>query len=224
MIILKYLFIFCLFSVLGWILELVYRSIITKTIVNPGFMTGCVLPIYGFGAVIMNIICTLVSNSNSNYKGIIILLLSFVLLSLLEFISGYILLKFFHLRLWDYSSRKFNIKGFICPLFSIIWTLLAFLYYHFIYSWVNNFSSTFVKNSFCLFSLGMFVGVFLIDLFISIDLLKKLNIYAQSLKQTISIEKIKMDSIKYSTRKKLWKAIYPYISTNKFLKEKTKKQ
>lgn len=223
MVFLKYLFIFCLFSVVGWILELSFRSISTKKFVNPGFMSGCVLPIYGFGAVILNIICTLSLELKFNYKILLIFLLSTIILSLLEFISGYVLLKFFHLRLWDYSDIKFNIKGFICLRFSFVWGLLSLIYYYLVFPWINNYTTIFISNIFCLFALGIFFGVFLIDLFISIDLLKKLNEYSIAIKEIINLEKIKIDSIRKSTRKKFWKAIYPYISTNKFLKDKLKK-
>ena len=54
---LKYLFIFAIFSVVGWILEVTYRSITNKKFINPGFLSGCAIPLYGFGVVILNIIC-----------------------------------------------------------------------------------------------------------------------------------------------------------------------
>ena len=221
---LKYTFIFCVFSVIGWIIELIYRSILTKRIVNPGFMTGCVVPLYGFGAIILNILCTFFLSINSNYKIIIIALLSMILLSLLEFISGWLILKFFNLRLWDYTNNKFNYKGFICLRFSAIWGICSIIYYYLFFPWINIYAYNFVSNGFCLFSLGMFYGVFFIDLFVTIDLLKKIKEYSKSIKQIISLQKIKLDSVTQSTRKKFWDAIYPYISTNRFLKDKIKKK
>ena len=58
-------------------LEVVYRSIVNKKLINPGFMSGCVLPIYGFGAVILNIVCTVLDKINFQYK---VLLIFFVVL------------------------------------------------------------------------------------------------------------------------------------------------
>ena len=49
----KILFIFSFTSVLGWVIETTYRFIMSKKLVNPGFMSGCVVPIYGFGAIIL---------------------------------------------------------------------------------------------------------------------------------------------------------------------------
>lgn len=224
MVFFKYLFIFCLFSVVGWILELVYRSIVMKKFINPGFMSGCVVPLYGFGAVIMNIICNLFSNIQSSYKVILIFIISVILLSLLEFISGFILLKYFHLKLWDYSDFKYNYKGFICLEFSFVWGLLALVFYLFIYPWLNTFALNFINSNIGIFSLGMFVGMFIIDLCVSIQLLNRLTKYANDIKEIINVEKLKIDVRMKTNRKKFWNAIYPYVSTNKYLRDKMKEK
>ena len=224
MIFFKYLFIFCIFSVVGWILEVAYRSIITKRFVNPGFMTGCVVPLYGFGAVILNLICNLFNPITSNYKIIIIFILSIILLSVLEYFTGYVLLKLFNLKLWDYSDRKLNINGFICLEFSLIWGFLSLVFYLFIYPWINSFAYNFASTNIGIFSLGMFMGTFLIDLCVSINLLSKLTEYSNQIKQTIHLEKIKLEARMNLKKKKIWNAIYPYISTNRFLRDKINKR
>ena len=48
---------------------------------------------------------------------------SFLLTSVLEYITGYILEKEFHNKWWDYSDKPFNIKGYVCLKFSIYWGL-----------------------------------------------------------------------------------------------------
>ena len=108
MIFYKYLFIFALFSIIGWILELTYRSLINKKLVNPGFMSGCVVPLYGMGAIILNVICILVTKLNVKHEILLIFIISIIFLTLLEFICGFISLKYFHIRLWDYRERKFK--------------------------------------------------------------------------------------------------------------------
>lgn len=224
MIFLEYLFMFCLFSVIGWVIELVYRSIILKKIVNPGFMTGCVVPLYGFGSIILNIICKQVDKINLNNKIIVLFFSSMLILSALEYISGYLIKKIFHIKLWDYSMRKYNVDGFVCIFFSLVWGFSSIAYYYLIFPWISDVAFSFVHNIYGLFALGIFFGVFLIDLFVTIDLIKKLSDYAKSLRKVISLEKIKIDSIKESTRKNIWKSIYPYISTNRFIKDKIKKK
>lgn len=223
MIFFKYLFIFCMFSVVGWILEFLYRSYKTKKIVNPGFMTGCVVPLYGFGAVILNLLCNLFISVESEFKVVTIFILSIIILSSLEYITGYVLLKFLNLRLWDYSKEKFNLNGFICLKFSIVWGFLALIFYNFLFRWVNQFAFDFVTNSIGLFFMGIFVGLFLIDLCVSINLLGKFTKYSIDIKETIDIEKLKLEILMKTTKKKFLNSIYPYISTNRFLKDKIKR-
>lgn len=222
MVFFKYLFIFCLFSVVGWILELIYRSIVTNKLVNPGFMSGCVVPLYGFGAVIMTFICNLFLSIKSDYKIMGIFLIAIILLSLLEFISGYILLKFFHLKLWDYSMYKYNYKGFICIKFSLIWGILALIFYLFVYPWLNSLAVGFVGNTYGLFFLGIFMGIFIIDLCVSIQLLNRLTKYSILIKEIIDVEKLKREVLRNLNRNKFFNNVYPYISTNKFLRDKIK--
>lgn len=222
MIFYKYLFIFALFSIVGWILELVYRSLITKKIVNPGFMSGCVVPLYGMGAIILNLICILISKLNFKYEVLLVFTTSLFLLTLLEFICGFISLKYFHIRLWDYRKQKINYKGFICLEFSIIWGLLGVLYYLVIYPHIDNISLNFINSIFGIFTLGIFLGIFLIDLSVSINLLNRLIRYAKEIEETINVEKLKLETRINITRKKFWNAIYPYASTNKYVKQKIK--
>ena len=218
----KYLFMFALFSIIGWVMELIYRSLITKKLVNPGFMSGCVVPIYGMGALLANFLCTIVSKLNFDYKVILIFISSMIILTLLEFICGFIALKYFHLRLWDYKRFKYNYKGFICINFSFIWGLLGVLYYLIIYPYINNISYNFINSNIGIFLLGMFLGIFLIDLSISIKLLNRLTKYANEIKDNINIEKIKLEARLNIRRRKFLNAIYPYVSTNKYLKQKIK--
>ena len=203
---------------------MLYRSYINKKFINPGFMTGCVVPLYGFGAVILNLVCNLFINIQTEYKSLIIFILSVILLSGLELITGIILLKFFNLRLWDYSKQKYNYNGFICLEFSIIWGFLSLIFYTFIFPYLNNFAFNFINNDIGLFSLGIFVGIFTIDLCVSINLASKLTKYSKELKETIDVEKLKLESRLNIRKKKFFNAIYPYVSTNKYLKDKINKR
>ena len=44
---------FVIYSLLGWLLESTYRTILEKKIINTGFLKGPFCPIYGFGAIII---------------------------------------------------------------------------------------------------------------------------------------------------------------------------
>ena len=51
-------FVFMVFSGVGWVLELFFRRFVSaKKWVNPGFLKGPCLPIYGTGVVVMTGVC-----------------------------------------------------------------------------------------------------------------------------------------------------------------------
>ena len=189
----KYFFIFFIFSVFGWILELFYRSLTRKKVVNPGFMIGCFVPLYGFGAIIMCMVFKLLEVLTPAVKLSSMFILSAILLTILEYITGIILLKFFNLKLWDYSEYKFNYKGIICLRFSIIWGSLALVFYFYLYDFVNNLSIRVINNQYGLFIFGIAVGIFLIDLIVSLGLLNRIIKYAADFKDAVDIEILKIE-------------------------------
>lgn len=214
----KYLFIFALFSLVGFILEFIYKSITNKQIINPGLLTGPCVTIYGFGGVFLNIICSLI---DSNYKIILIFIISSIVLTLLELITGRMILEIFNVKFWDYSNLKLNYKGLICIEFSFIWGILSILFYYFIYPWINNFTINIINNNIGLFLLGLYYGVFIIDLFVSINLLIKLFKYSRKINKVINAEKLKRKLLSNSCN--IFNKLYPYIYINNFLKEEIKK-
>jgi len=117
-------FSFCLFSILGWILEVVYRSVRDRRFVNPGLLKGPYLMLYGAGALMLMGCVSLVHESNFLVK----IFVYFAATTGLELISGFNAQYFFHVRLWDYSDQRFQYKGHICLKFSIYWILLAFAF------------------------------------------------------------------------------------------------
>jgi uncharacterized membrane protein len=107
---------------LGWCAEVAYAAVNTGKFINRGFLNGAVCPIYGIGAVIGITVMTPLQNN------IFILFFGAVLLaSLLELFSGWILEKAFSQKWWDYSHLPFNIGGYICLKFSLIWGIACVL-------------------------------------------------------------------------------------------------
>jgi len=164
----KYLFIFAVFSIIGWILEFLYSALICKKIINPGFMNGCVVPLYGMGAIILSIICLFITKININNKVLLVFISSFILLTFLEYICAFILYKCFNKRIWDYTKSKINYKGFVCLEFSIIWGILGVIYYLLCFSYINEISSYFINSNIGILSLGIFLGIFVVGSIISI--------------------------------------------------------
>ena len=107
---------FLIYSCLGWCLEVVYAAVTTGKLVNRGFLNGPVCPIYGFGMVIVLYALTpLVDNTLLLYLG------GVILPSTLELVGGWALYKLYRTRWWDYSDYPFNIGGYICLEFCLLW-------------------------------------------------------------------------------------------------------
>ena len=107
---------FLIYSCIGWCLEVIYAAATTGQLVNRGFLNGPVCPIYGFGMVIVLFALTPLQNS------ILLLYIGGVILpSALELVGGWLLYKVYHTRWWDYSDFPFNIGGYICLEFCLLW-------------------------------------------------------------------------------------------------------
>ena len=111
-----------IYSCLGWCCEVAFAALKTGKFVNRGFLNGPVCPIYGFGVLSVVLVLEPVKDN--------LLLLFFgsmVFTSLLEFLAGFAMERIFHDKWWDYSNNPFNIKGYICLEFSIIWGIACVL-------------------------------------------------------------------------------------------------
>ena len=112
------IWIFLIYAFLGWALEVAFAAGKLREFVNRGFLNGPVCPIYGCGVLLLVIVLTPLRQSY-----ILLFLGAFILASAIEFITGFLLEELFHNKWWDYSDRKFNICGYVCPLFSVLWGL-----------------------------------------------------------------------------------------------------
>ena len=107
---------FLIYSCIGWCLEVIYAAATTGQLVNRGFLNGPVCPIYGFGMIIVLFALTPLQHS------ILLLYIGGVILpSALELVGGWALYKLYHTRWWDYSDFPFNIGGYICLEFCLLW-------------------------------------------------------------------------------------------------------
>jgi len=120
----EYIFLFVFFSFIGWILEVGFRSFNARAFVNPGFLRGPYLPIYGMGALILTFCAAHLQESSLPVKGLVYLFVT----TGLEFITGFIFDGCLHTPLWDYSGKRFRIKNYVCLQFSICWLILAFAF------------------------------------------------------------------------------------------------
>lgn len=102
-------FLFMFYSIVGWVLEVIYSAIIDHKFVNRGFLIGPYCPIYGFGCLMITVFLW---NNTQDFAGVF--LKSVFICSILEYFTSYLLEKIFKYRWWDYSNKKYNINGRIC--------------------------------------------------------------------------------------------------------------
>lgn len=203
------IFLFWMGCTIGWVMELFYRRF-TKTNklrkwMNPGFLIGPYLPIYGFGLCTMYLLAGIERffSTDSYILGKILLFLGMALaMTLIEYIAGIIFIHGMKVKLWDYSGEKFNYKGIICLKFSIIWAVLGAIYYFLVHPYILNALLWFSKNLSFSFVLGMFFGIFMIDIVYSLRLLTKIRAFAKEHEILIKYEALKHQIRKYTENQK----------------------
>ena len=112
------LWLFLIYSFLGWCVEVSFVAVTSGRVVNRGFLNGPVCPIYGVGMLGALVLLEPVSENL-----LLLFLLGMLLCTLVELIGGWALERAFHTRWWDYSDEPFNLGGYICLRFSIMWGL-----------------------------------------------------------------------------------------------------
>lgn len=107
---------FFIYAFLGWCTEVAFAAFKEHRFVNRGFLNGPICPVYGFGVVaVIHFLTPLRHNLLLLYLG------STVLVTAIEWLTGFILEKAFHNKWWDYSNMPLNLNGYVCLLFSLIW-------------------------------------------------------------------------------------------------------
>ncbi len=200
-------FLFMVGSMFGWTLELFFRRFIStknpsRKWINPGFLVGPCLPLYGFGLIVL-FLMSLLPYVGQDMNGITASRVAWaiiamgVLMTVLEYIAGLIFIKGMKIKLWDYSDEWGNLQGIICPKFSVIWTVLAAAYYFFAQPYVIILVKWFADNIAFSFVVGFFYGILVIDFCYSMNVVGKIRRFAvendvvvkyETLKQEIRLE------------------------------------
>ncbi len=113
---------FFLYCFLGWVWESCYVSAKQHRWVNRGFLHGPLLPIYGFGAVLILWATLPVRQSLP-----LIFLLGMLAATALEYVTGAAMEALFKVRYWDYSHQPCNLHGYICLTSSLAWGAFSIL-------------------------------------------------------------------------------------------------
>lgn len=192
-------FLFFVGSVSGWVLELLFRRFFSRANperkwINPGFCTGPYLPLYGFGLCLLYLVASLeklqiIGNPLGNK--LLLFAVMAVCMTVIEYIAGILSLKLYKVRLWDYREEWGNIQGIICPKFSLIWAALGAVYYFLIHPHILDAIAWLSRNLAFSFVIGLFLGVFLIDVVHSLQLVAKLKKFAEENDVIVRYETLK---------------------------------
>lgn len=212
-------FLFFVGSVSGWVLELLFRRFISsanpeRKWINPGFCTGPYLPLYGCGLCLLYMIARLEEFCFINdpfWNKILLFFVMAVSMTAIEYIAGIMSLKLTKVRLWDYTNEWGNIQGVICPKFSLIWAVLGALYYFLIHPYILDALEWLSCNLAFSFVIGLFFGIFIIDVVKSAQIIAKLKKYAEENNVIVRYEVIKADiRKKYDQTKKRYHFFRPF--------------
>lgn len=109
---------------IGWVIEVLYRSYQARRLVNPGFLFGPFVPIYGVaGLLILAVSATLAAWPW--WLGLLVMILA---VTILEYVTSVFVELIFHVRLWDYSDEPLNLAGRVSLKYSFYWGVLIYLY------------------------------------------------------------------------------------------------
>lgn len=192
---------FVIGSISGYILEVLYRRFFSRhKWVNPGFLLGPYLPIYGIGVVVLYGISNITIPIPYDWLIIIIKIIMIgVCMTLIELIIGIICVKGFHIKLWDYSKHKGNVMGVICPLYSLYWLIGGCLYYFLINPLLVDAITFISDNLIYSFFIGIVIGMIIVDFSYAIHLASKMK--QLKLKESVRFDELRKE-IKYKMHMK----------------------
>lgn len=191
---------FMIGGTLGWTIELIYRRIAHGKWINPGFLSGPCLPLYASGLIILYFLCSIdlsfITQPALRWAVLIVVLTA--AMTVIEYITGLIFTRVYHVKLWDYSELPGNIDGIICPLFSLIWGVLGALYAVFVHPHISGTLEWFTDNPIYYYFAGMYVGVLLVDVVYSFHLVGKLKQLADEKQLIVKYENFKLSVAKHA--------------------------
>lgn len=200
----KLVLIFFIGAMCGWVMELFFRRFAHKKWVNPGFLAGPWLPLYGLGLLGlygMSVI-DLSFIGNPVWEKVVLILGITVVMTLLEYVTGLIFIKGLKVKLWDYSDRLGNIQGIICPLFTLIWGAIGALYNLLLHEHVCvavNYISGHLEYSYIL---GILSGIFIMDNVYSFNVVARIKKWATEHDIVVKYEQLRLGIAKRAEKAK----------------------
>ena len=114
------LWLFLIYSFVGWILETIFAITKQRKIINRGLINGPFCTVYGFTGVLITV-------ALKDLSGVWLFLFSAIYASVIEWVAGKIIEKICHERWWNYENNKLNLGGYISLQTSVLWGALGFI-------------------------------------------------------------------------------------------------
>ena len=114
------LWLFFIYSFLGWVLETVTATIKRRKFSNRGLVNGPFCVMYGITAVIISV-------GLQKLTGFWLFWYSMIYATVTEWVGGHLIEKAFKQRWWDYSDVKWNLDGYVCLPASALWGVFGYI-------------------------------------------------------------------------------------------------
>ena len=198
-------FLFAVGGTVGWGIEVIYRRFVSqKHWVNPGFLTGPCLPLYGFSLCILYSMARMESYLSANEvwkQKLLLFILMAIAITALEYVVGRVMISVEHIRLWDYTKCWGNIQGIICPQYSFYWMILSALYYFLVHPHILDALEWLSQNLAFSFGIGFYYGILVLDLVNSAQMINRIRKFAADNQLTIRLEHLR-EEINYNLQQK----------------------
>ena len=167
---------FMIYSFLGWVLEVVYHAVGQGLVVNRGFLNGPVCPIYAVGVILIFTLAELVYEGGVEATQTIVLFAGGVVFATaVELFGGWALDKLFHARWWDYSNEPFNLHGYICLKFSLLWGLAIVFVVRVLHPFIAAHSAAMIPEKYGWPVLAVLGAAYLADIIVTVAIIIGLN-------------------------------------------------
>lgn len=188
-------FVFFTGCILGWTDELFFRRFAHKKWINPGFLVGPCLPLYGTGLTALFLMCEIDYSfiASPAWRAVFVIVVLTLLMTLVEYVTGLFFTKVMNVKLWDYSDRWGNLQGIICPLFTLFWCIICAVYYLLVHSALKTAFGYFAATPEWWVLLGGLLGVFIVDVCYSFGVVAKIRKFAREREIVVRIEEFKLN-------------------------------
>ena len=149
---------FFFYSAAGWLIESLYCSIGEGRIINRGFLTGPICPIYGTAALVM----TVCLYNPFFDRPLRVFLLGMLLCNVVEYMTSFLMEKLFHARWWDYTYEFMNIRGRICLKHTMYLAILSIAFVYVIHPGIDRLLHGIPEKYLAWVGFGV-LAVFLVD-------------------------------------------------------------